>query len=202
MSRMNRSDWLGTASIAAIAAVVACNSSSSSPTPTDAAIDAYELVDSSVVDSSVQPSTDASAEATTERDAEAGSAGSADAHAEGGEGAAAATLTVLNFLSWCSVSINGSTPSTNATVTASVVPGSTAMIVATPASSAFQIGAEPWFGVMGSTDGGPAAGVDNGSGTTETSTAMVDVTGNQCVSVCCQEPSNSPTPCPTTDPCP
>jgi hypothetical protein len=112
-----------------------------------------------------------------------------------------ATLTVLNFLKWCSVSINGDTASADAIVTAPVTVGSTATIVVTPSSSAFLIGADPWFGVS-ENNGGAAPGVDNGSGTTETSTATVVVTGNQCVSVCCQEPNMSPTPCPTTNPCP
>lgn len=107
----------------------------------------------------------------------------------------------MNFLNWCSVTINGGTASTNATVTASVATGSTATIVAMPASNAFQIGPDPWFGVT-QNDGGAAPGTDNGTGVTETSTATVVVKGTQCVSVCCQEPNNAPTPCPTTNPCP
>ena len=114
-----------------------------------------------------------------------------------------ATLTVMNFLNWCSVEINGGTASTGATVTASVTPGSMATVVATPASSSFQIGTDPWFGVD-QNDGGAASGTDVGSGTSETSTATVTIpkTGTmQCVSVCCEEPGNSPIPCPTTNPC-
>ena len=114
------------------------------------------------------------------------------------------TLTVMNFLNWCSVAVNGGAPSTAATVTASVTPGSVVTIVATPASSSFEIGADPWFGVD-QDDGGAATGTDVGSGTSETSTATVTFTGagtTQCVSVCCQEPGNAPTPCPTTNPCP
>jgi hypothetical protein len=114
------------------------------------------------------------------------------------------TLIVMNFLNWCSVEINGGSPSTGATVTASVTPGSMATVVATPASGSFQIGADPWFGVD-QNDGGAAPGTDNGAGTGESSTAVVTIseTGStQCVSVCCQEPGNTPTPCPTTNPCP
>ena len=107
----------------------------------------------------------------------------------------------MNFLDWCSVTINGGAASTGATVTASVPIGSTATIVVTPASGAFQIGADPWFGVS-QNDGGAASGTDNGTGTAETSTATVVVSGTQCVSVCCQEPNNSPTPCPSANPCP
>jgi len=57
------------------------------------------------------------------------------------------TLTVMNFLRWCSVTINGGAASTGETVAASVTPGSVATVVATPASSSFQIGADPRFGV-------------------------------------------------------
>src|SRR6202041_1405821 len=59
----------------------------------------------------------------------------------------APTLTVMNFLNWCSVAINGGPASTAATVAASVTPGSVVTIVATPASSSFEIGTDPWFGV-------------------------------------------------------
>jgi hypothetical protein len=113
------------------------------------------------------------------------------------------TLTVMNFLNWCSVEINGGAASAAATVTATVTPGSTARVVAAPSSSSFQIGADPWFGVDAN-DGGPAMGIDVGSGTNERSTAIVTISATrttQCVSVCCQEPGNSPIPCPTTNPC-
>jgi hypothetical protein len=115
----------------------------------------------------------------------------------------ARSLTVMNFLNWCSIAINGGTASTGATVTASVTPGSVATIVAAPSSSSFQIGADPWFGVD-QNDGGAASGTDVGESTTETSKATVTITGTgttQCVAVCCQEPGNSPVPCPTTNPC-
>jgi hypothetical protein len=112
-------------------------------------------------------------------------------------------LTVKNFLNWCSVEINGGTASTDATVTASVTPGSMATIVATPANGSFEIGPAPWFGVD-QNDGGAAPGTDVGSGTSETSTAVVTTNQAgtpQCVSVCCQEPGNGPIPCPATNPC-
>ena len=127
---------------------------------------------------------------------------SGTAPADGGSAVDAAgggaTLTVMNFLSWCSVSINGGAASTNPSIMASIVAGGTATIVATPASSSFQIGADPWFGV-GQNNGGAAPGMDNGTGASETSTATVVITGNQCVSVCCQPPNNTPTPRPTTN---
>jgi hypothetical protein len=114
------------------------------------------------------------------------------------------TLTVMNFLGWCSVTVNGGAASTGETVEVSVTPGSLATVVATPASSSFQIGADPWFGVD-ENDGSAAKGTDVGAGTSETSKTTVtidDENETTCVSVCCQEPGNSPTPCPTTNPCP
>jgi hypothetical protein len=99
------------------------------------------------------------------------------------------------------VTINGGTASALGTITASVPVGSTATIVATSNGTSFRIGADPWFGVT-QNDGGAAPGVDTGEGSTEITTATVVVTGNQCVSVCCEEPGNSPIPCPTTNPCP
>ena len=113
------------------------------------------------------------------------------------------TLTVKNFLNWCSVEINGGTASTDATVTASVTPASMVTIVATPANGSFEIGPDPWFGVD-QNNGAAAPGTDVGSGTSETSTAVVTVNqagAPQCVSVCCQEPGNGPIPCPATNPC-
>ena len=121
-----------------------------------------------------------------------------------GTSAGGATLTVKNFLNWCSIEINGGAASTDAVVTASVAPASMATIVAAPASSSFEIGPNPWFGVD-QNGGGAAPGSDVGSGAGETSTAVVTISQAgtpQCVSVCCQEPGNGPIPCPATNPCP
>jgi hypothetical protein len=113
------------------------------------------------------------------------------------------TLTVKNFLNWCSVEINGGTASTDATVTASVTAGSMVTIVAIPADGSFEIGPVPWFGVD-QNNGAAAPGTDVGHGASETSTAVVTTNQAgtpQCVSVCCQEPGNGPIPCPATNPC-
>jgi len=121
-----------------------------------------------------------------------------------GTNAGGATLSVKNYLNWCSVEINGGAASTDATVTAAVAPGSMATLVATPASSSFEIGPNPWFGVD-QNSGSAAPGTDVRSGTGETSTAVVTMNQDgtpQCVSVCCQEPGNAPIPCPATNPCP
>ena len=176
MFTKNRMGWSGIGSIAALAmtGAVACSSSSAPATVAPTVPTPAVPVDAAV---------------------------SEDASSAPDEGTSSeVTLTVLNFLSWCSVTINGGAASTGATVTASVAQGSTATIVATPASSAFTIGADPWFGVT--QNGGAAApGTDKGTGATETSTATVVVAGNQCVSVCCELPNNGPPACPATDPC-
>ncbi len=198
---IGRSGWLGIASIGALVVTAAACSSSSTPasSPSDASTSEDTGSSSGGMDGS--SGTDSSSGADTgappidgATEASVPDGGTSD----GGN----VTLTVMNFLSWCSVTINGGTASTGASVTSSVPVGSTATIVATPApNSSFQIGPDPWFGVT-QNDGGAAAGTDNGSGATETSTATVVVTGNQCVSVCCQEANNAPTPCPATNPCP
>ena len=141
---------------------------------------------------------DAPAEDSTAPTGDAGAPLDA-APGDASEGSAGATLMVLNYKSWCSVAINGGTASTGATLTASVVSGSTATMVATPASAKFAIGKDPWFGVTQNA-GGAAPGTDHGSGATETSTATVVTTGDSCVSVCCGDAPTG-TNCPTTNPC-
>jgi hypothetical protein len=152
----------------------------------------------SLVDGGETALPDGSEAATNEGGDEATSEASADA-----EGV---TLTVLNYQSWCSVSINGGAASTSTSVLATLPSGSTASIVVQPASSMFVIGPDPWFGVIGD-DGGGAPGLDSDAGTVETSTATVVVvpnantaTGSACVSVCCGD-APSGTGCPTTNPC-
>jgi hypothetical protein len=133
---------------------------------------------------------------------DSGGGATADVSVDGGD----VTLTVMNFLGWCSVSINGGAASTSTSVLASVAPGSTATIVAQPASNAWVIGADPWFGVA-QNDGDAAPGTDNDASTVETTTATVVVTatantstGTACVSVCCGDAPTG-TGCPTMNPC-
>jgi hypothetical protein len=121
---------------------------------------------------------------------------------DAGAGGTGATLTVKNYLGWCAVSINGGAPSTSAVVTAAVTPGTNATVVATPLAG-FEIGPTPWFGTD-ENGGAAAAGNDVGAGAGETSTAVVSIGEAglpKCVSVCCQQPGNSPDPCPSTTPC-
>jgi hypothetical protein len=133
-----------------------------------------------------------------------GDGGMSDGSGSGGDGdngCSASTpvaLTALN--SGCSVGI-GSMPESNSNTQTICVPAGAVTVKATPASSAFAIGADPWFGVDQNA-GGAAPGTDKGAGATETTTATVTVsTGDHCVSVCC---GNAPggTGCPATNPCP
>ena len=125
MYTINRMGWSGIGSIAALAMAGAVACSSSSNNSSPAPA---APVDAAVFDAPSAPDEGTSGEVT---------------------------LQVLNFLSWCSVTINGGAASTAASVTASVATGSTATIVVTPSSSAFTIGPEPWFGVT--QNGGAAA---------------------------------------------
>lgn len=163
---------------------------------------------SSATDSSdAQTASDAGTEGDANDAAAPVDASEADASDAGGD--AGVTLNVLNFLNWCTVTINGNPPKTGTTVTASVPADSIATIVAIPrpnladGGSGFIIGPDPWFGTN-ENDGGAAPGVDQGSGATESTTAAVTVgTGPiQCVSVCCALANNGTPACPTANPCP
>jgi hypothetical protein len=103
----------------------------------------------------------------------------------------------MNYLQWCSVTINSGTACTNGTCTATVTASSTATVVAT-ALPGFAFGPDPWY--LG--DGGPSNGTndtgDGGPGSTSTVSVPIGAT-SACVSVCC-ETLGSPD-CPASDPC-
>ena len=110
-----------------------------------------------------------------------------------------APLTVKNYLSWCSISVNGGATSAGATQTVNVMPGSIAL-VASPASATFKIGPTTWHDTAGDTGAGDP-GTLAGTGTTETSSTTVTVaTTAKCVWACC--PFANGTGCPTTEQCP
>jgi hypothetical protein len=96
-------------------------------------------------------------------------------------------LMVKNFESWCSVAVGSNATSAAASQTVFASAG-TLNLVATPASSAFEIGGNMWHLVDG----------DSGSGVTGTvsgmmSTAQVTIDSNtaKCVWVCCPFASGS-----------
>lgn len=103
-------------------------------------------------------------------------------------------LTVKNYLSWCSVTVNGGTASSGAQQQVFVQPGQIA-VTAAPLTG-FKLDAHMWHDTDGDTGTGEAGTVTNGTSAT---TATVMSTGAKCVWVCC--PFTSGTGCPTTDQC-
>jgi hypothetical protein len=102
-----------------------------------------------------------------------------------------APLTVKNYLSWCSVKVNGAaTGSTAGVITTNVMPG-TITLVANPASSAFEIDGNIWHHTDGDAGSGePGTITKDASDMTDqrlwSSTAMVTVGSSaKCVFVCC-----------------
>lgn len=109
------------------------------------------------------------------------------------------TLTVKNYLNWCSVSVGGGTAST-AAVQTKIVPVSTAVpLTASPASTVFELGPNMWHHVDADTGNTGVPGTV--SGTTSSATKTTQATpGTACVWVCC--PFTDGTGCPTTEQCP
>jgi hypothetical protein len=102
-------------------------------------------------------------------------------------------LTVLNYLSWCDVTVAGGASSSAATIKTCVADG-TVTLTQKAESSAFQLG--DWYGVSGDTGKG-TPGTVAGS----TSTATISVSGSSaCVSVCC--PFTGGSGCPGKNECP
>ena len=105
-------------------------------------------------------------------------------------------LTVMNYLSWCNVSVNGGTASSAPAQTVSVTPG---MIPLTAAPlQFFALSNNMWHHTTGDTGAGEAGMV---TGTTSAAKVNVSASGT-CVWVCCPGDAGHPNPCPTTDQCP
>lgn len=140
-------------------------------------------------------STDAATKDVGARDAGVASEASDVETGEAGcHGSTPVTLTVLNVLVWCSVSIEGGSPWSGAQQTVCVAPG-IVNLAASPLPG-FELGPAPWYdtsGDLGSGDPGTVVGdVD--------STTVMVTSGSACVWVCCPFPDG--TGCPTTDQCP
>jgi uncharacterized protein YceK len=101
---------------------------------------------------------------------------------------AGVTLKLEDYLSWCSVSVNGAVASTNATQTLTVPQGTTVPLSATAASSVFVWGY--WVG----TDGDTSASHDTGQA------ATVTMDKSKVVQACCPFASSPSTPCPAPTP--
>ncbi len=101
---------------------------------------------------------------------------------------------MLNYDSWCSVSVAGATASTAGTQVVCVADGSVSL-VASPASASFELG--DWYGTSGDTGSGDPGTVSNDTSAASYSTGDA---GAGCVSVCC--PFTNGMGCPTTNQCP
>ncbi len=94
------------------------------------------------------------------------------------------TLTLENYLSWCTVSVNGGAGSTVATQTLQFPSGTVVNLSGDKASNVFVWGY--WFG----TDGDVNAGHDKSMATT------VTMSGDKKVQACCPFATSPNTPCP------
>ncbi len=142
---------------------------------------------------------DASHDAFVDPDADIDATGSIDASPDAAfiADAPGPSLTLKNYLSWCSVSVDGGAASTTGVQTVPVTVGNTVALVAEPASTSFTLGANTWHHTDGDTGGGePGTVIESPL----SSTAHLTITGSQCVAVCC--PFTNGTGCPTTDQCP
>jgi len=106
------------------------------------------------------------------------------------------TLTVMNYLSWCSVGVNGAAANINATQTVMVASGTAVPLTATGAPG-FVLSGTMWHHVDDDTGAGAPGTVTGGT----TSAEKVTVSGAKCVWVCCPGTAGVPA-CPTTDQCP
>jgi len=103
-----------------------------------------------------------------------------------GEGGTTFTLKVEDYLSWCTVSINGGTGSITATQSLTFSPGTVVNLMADKASSTFEWGY--WVGTAGDT----TSAHDTAMGTT------VTMSGDKTVQACCPFSSGASAhqPCP------
>jgi hypothetical protein len=96
--------------------------------------------------------------------------------------AGAPQLTVKNYLSWCSVSVNGGTASSGPMQSMNITAAGPITLVASPASATFKLGPNMWHHVDGDTGTGIAGTV---AGSMSTATVTVTATASKCVWVCC-----------------
>ena len=109
--------------------------------------------------------------------------------------AGTSALTVKNYLSWCSVSVNGGAASTAASQIVNVTPGT--IPLAADAATGFILDAHMWHHTNGDTAGTGEGGTV--SGTTSSTAVTVGMTA-KCVWVCCPFPDGSG--CNVADQCP
>lgn len=117
----------------------------------------------------------------------------------GCSGATPVSLTVKNFLMWCSVSVAGGAASSAPVQTMCVAAGT--VNLSASANASFELGAAPWHGTSGDHGSGDP-GTVTGSGQSAQSATTVSVSGTSaCVAVCCPG-VNGTAACPTANQCP
>jgi len=109
------------------------------------------------------------------------------------------TLTVKNYLAWCSVTVAGGTPSSAAVQTAQVDPGT--IPLSAVALSGFELGSDPWHDTAGDTGSGDPGTVTGSGQSASSATTVVVGSAAKCVWVCCPF-SPGGNGCPTSDQCP
>jgi hypothetical protein len=107
-------------------------------------------------------------------------------------------LTVKNYLSWCSVTVNGGVASTAAMQIVDVAPG--AIPVSAVAETGFQLGTTPWHDTDGDTGGGEQGTVTGSGQSASSATTATVATTPACVWVCCEFTGGGG--CPVDDQCP
>jgi hypothetical protein len=98
-------------------------------------------------------------------------------------------LVIKNYLSWCTVSVNGAAAVSDA-VQMVDVPSAAVVNLSAIANEGFALGATPWHDTDGDTGGGDPSG----------DTTVTVAAGGDCAWVCCELAGGGG--CPTTDQCP
>lgn len=113
-------------------------------------------------------------------------------------GCTGVSLTVKNYLAWCSVSVAADAASSAAQQTVCVAPG--IVDLTATALAGFQLGSAPWHGTVGDTGSG-SLGTVTGTGQSAKSSTTVNVsTSPACVWVCCEFAGGGG--CPASNQCP
>jgi hypothetical protein len=107
-------------------------------------------------------------------------------------------LTVKNYLSWCSVAVNGMTAASAAEQQVCVAAGS--IPLSATALTGFELGTKPWHDTAGDTGSGDPGTVTGSGQSAKDATTVTVTTAPKCVWVCCE--TSGTTDCPTTDQCP
>jgi len=183
MQTVIRSQFLFIASCGALAlggVVSACSSNSNngnSSTNTDSGAESDGA-------SSSGGSLDSSSGSSSSGSSSSGASEAGATAEDGSEGGACTTIDVMNFESWCAVSIAGAAAVAMPTYSACVAPGSMVIATAAPSNSTYELGPDPFVFVSE-----PGTVLDAGSPTATLGFTVVGTTP-ACILVCCPFSSN------------